>query len=307
MAAVGRSVRLFLVDGNPSGLITAEIMNWTGHILVVPRSRLADAITREEAGRTGVYFLFGDDPDQALMSRLYIGEADSVADRIKQHARDESKEFWSSACLITSKDQNLTKAHVRYLESRLIELAKASGRASLANNTAPLAKPLPESDIADMEFFIEQVQVILPVLGFDFLKLRPTRIASQEQRDFENSVPTIELELNHRSGLHAEAVLAGEELTVFQGSTAATEEFVTNTYASLRRSLIEEGKLRAKADSEFLEFVADVPFRSPSAASSVILNRNSNGRTAWKIKNSGLSLKDWEDARLEAVPDESIE
>jgi hypothetical protein len=112
----GRTVRLFLVDGTPTGLITGEIMNWTGHILIAPRSRIGEALRREEASRTGVYFLVGDDPDQPTKTRVYIGEGDSVSNRIKNHVKDESKDFWTKVCLVTSKDTNLTKAHARYLE-----------------------------------------------------------------------------------------------------------------------------------------------------------------------------------------------
>ena len=129
--STGRTVRLFLVDGVPTGLTTAEIMNWTGHVLVAPRSRVAEALKRDEASRTGVYFLVGADPAQPSRNRVYIGEGDSIADRIKNHIKDSSKDFWSQACLVTSKDQNLTKAHVRYLESRLVEITKDADRASL--------------------------------------------------------------------------------------------------------------------------------------------------------------------------------
>jgi hypothetical protein len=87
----GRSVRLYLVDGSPTGIITAEIMNWTGHVLVAPRSRLAEALQRGEATRTGVYFLVGDDPEQPSKSRVYVGEGDSLIDRIKSHSKDSQK------------------------------------------------------------------------------------------------------------------------------------------------------------------------------------------------------------------------
>jgi len=166
----GRSIRLFLADGTPGGIITAEIMNWTGHAMFAPRSRLADMIKRQEAARTGVYFLTGLDPEGAFKPLVYIGETDNVGKRLAQHNKDESKDFWDRACVITSKDQNLTKAHVRYLESRLIAIATEAGRATLVNGTAPDYGLLPEADIADMEFFIEQVRIVLPVLGLDFLK-----------------------------------------------------------------------------------------------------------------------------------------
>jgi hypothetical protein len=37
-------------------------MNWTGHVLVAPRSRIGEALKRVEATRTGIYFLVGVDP-----------------------------------------------------------------------------------------------------------------------------------------------------------------------------------------------------------------------------------------------------
>ena len=112
----GRSIRLFLVDGTPNGLLTAEIMNWTGHVLTGPRSKLAELVQRPECGRTGVYFLVGAAPDNSLRPQVYIGESDDVAKRLKQHNRPEEqggKDFWERVCLVTSKDQNLTKAHVK--------------------------------------------------------------------------------------------------------------------------------------------------------------------------------------------------
>ncbi len=167
----GRSLRLFLVDGTPNGLLTAEIMNWTGHVLTGPRSKLAELVLRPECARTGVYFLVGPDPDNSLRSKVYIGESDDVAKRLKSHNRPEEaggKDFWERVCLVTSKDQNLTKAHVKYLESLLISIAGSLGRAELVNGTAHEYVSLPESDRADMAFFLEQIRTVLPVLGFDF-------------------------------------------------------------------------------------------------------------------------------------------
>lgn len=85
--AQGRSVRLFLVDGSPQGLITAEIMNWTGHVLTGPRTKLAELVQRPESSRTGVYFLMGSDPDGGALPLVYIGESDDVATRLKQQCQ----------------------------------------------------------------------------------------------------------------------------------------------------------------------------------------------------------------------------
>ena len=89
--AIGRSVRLFLVDGKPTGLITAEIMNWTGHVLTGPRAELPKFLARSEVGRTGVYFLHGPAPDNPDQPVLYIGESDQVGTRLKQHNQEDKR------------------------------------------------------------------------------------------------------------------------------------------------------------------------------------------------------------------------
>ncbi len=294
-------MRLFLVDGSSSGLITAEIINWTGHALVAPRQAIGDALKRDEAGRTGVYFLVGEDPDQPTKNKVYIGEGDIVSDRIRSHAKDDSKDFWTRACFVTSKDPNITKAHVRYLESRLIELTKLSDRANLANGNDPSAKSLPESDVADMEFFLEQIQLILPVVGFDFLRARPlAEVKAATALSTSSSSKPLELTITSKKhGLDAKAVELGGEITVLAGSKGLCEDFAMNSYKSLRQQLIADGRLKPLDDgSTLLEFTEDVRFGSPSAASSVIFNRNTNGRITWKIKNTDQTLKDWQDAQI---------
>ncbi|MCP5425356.1 MAG: GIY-YIG nuclease family protein [Gammaproteobacteria bacterium] len=138
---VGRTVRLFLADGNSAGLITAEIMNWSGHVLAGPRSGLNKFLGRPELDRTGVYFLFGRDIEDPDTLKVYIGESDNVRTRLSRHNTDESNAFWERTCVVTSKDQNITKAHARYLESRLIAIARETSRAALANSATPEPRP----------------------------------------------------------------------------------------------------------------------------------------------------------------------
>ena len=157
----GRSIRLFLVDGTPNGLLTAEIMNWTGHVLTGPRSKLSELVQRPEVGRTGIYFLVGPDPDNSFRSLVYIGESDDVAKRLKQHNRPETpdgkggKDFWEKVCLVTSKDQNLTKGHVKHLESLLIQNARNVARCTLVNGTTHDYVNLREGDLTDMALYLE--------------------------------------------------------------------------------------------------------------------------------------------------------
>jgi hypothetical protein len=296
----GRSVRLFLVDGSPTGILTAEIMNWTGHVLVAPRSRLGDALQRDEASRTGIYFLVGDDPAQPTKTRVYVGEGDSVLDRIRSHAKDGAKDYWTRVCMVTSKDTNLTKAHVRYLEGRLLELTKESDRANVANGNEPSRKALPESDIADMEFFISQVQVILPVVGFDFLRPKATPTPQSPRPIDATRSAQIELILaSDKYGFAAKAIEIDGEITVLAGSRATAKgDFASNGYAPLRDQLIKDGRLLPSDEPDYLVFGEDVTFSSPSAAAAVVRNRNTNGRTSWRVAATNQTLKDWQDAQL---------
>ncbi|MFQ5481976.1 MAG: GIY-YIG nuclease family protein, partial [Nitrospinaceae bacterium] len=140
----GKTVRVFMADGVPSGLLIAEIINWTGRVYVCPRPALVNLSQRDDLSRTGVYILSGPSEDSLNKEKIYIGESDNVLKRIIQHDKDEEKDFWKKAIFIISKDENLTKSHIRYLESRLIEISKNANQAELANNTAPETKLLPE-------------------------------------------------------------------------------------------------------------------------------------------------------------------
>ena len=131
----GKTIRIYLVDGTPTGIRTAELSNWTGKAVVCQRSQLASLAQRPEARRTGIYVLVGSDPESASKERMYIGEGDNVLDRLLAHEKDPSKDFWNQAVFFISKDENLTKAHVRYLERELIQMAEAAITGSPWRNT----------------------------------------------------------------------------------------------------------------------------------------------------------------------------
>lgn len=301
--AVGRTVRLFMVDGAPTGLITAEVMNWTGHILKGPRSRLADILLRPESGRTGVYLLTGNDPEHPARQRIYVGEGDNISDRLKNHVKDASKDFWTNVTVITSKDGNITKSHARYLESRVVDLAKKAGRYSLANGNEPSLKILPESDIADMEYFIHQLQIVLPLIDLDFMRNVDNFLQISITATAMPAKKSPVFVAGKKSQVWARAVEDGDEFVVLEGSRATTKsDFVSNTYGSLRKSLIDQDVLNADSDPDFLVFTKNFPFASPSAAAAVVLNRNANGRTEWKVEATGQTLKNWQDDLISALP-----
>src|SRR3989475_8788465 len=158
------TIKLFLPCGDAKSLRTAEISNWTGKAIAAPRTELDELLQREELDKAGIYILSGADPISGS-PRAYIGEAEVIRDRLKQH---KAKEFWVSAIIFVSKDENLTKAHVRYLESRLLLEATQVGRFTLEQNQ-PGGSKLPESDREDMEVFLSHIRQLMPVLGSDLL------------------------------------------------------------------------------------------------------------------------------------------
>ncbi|MDF9433130.1 GIY-YIG nuclease family protein [Chromohalobacter israelensis] len=307
----GRSIRLFLVDGTPNGLLTAEIMNWTGHVLTGPRSKLSELVQRRECGRTGIYFLVGPDPENSLRPLVYIGESDDVGTRLKQHNRPEEKggkDFWEKVCLVTSKDQNLTKAHVKYLESLLIQSAGQVGRCKLINGTSHEYINLPESDRADMAFFLEQIRTVLPVLGLDFLRetSRPSREPEATTAAEPEASPRFTLEVP-RHGIRATGQEIDGEFYVFKGSLARGSWVGTERgYQSLYNQLCEDGVL-VEGSNSIRVFNEDQSFSSPSAAAAVVSGRSANGRISWKAEGSGLTYGDWQDQQVSVAAETAPE
>ena len=294
----GRTIRMFLVDGSASGVITAEIMNWTGHAVVGPRSKLPELLSRDEAARTGIYFLAGPDPESGSLS-VYIGEGDNIGKRLRAHAKDASKDFWEKVCFITSKDQNLTKAHGRYLESRLIEIVNASGRATLVNSTNPDIVRLPEADESDMEYFIEQIRLILPVLGMDFLRptqTTETKITSDDEVIFELK--------SKKHSIEALAVERDDEFVVLKNSAAQPvwigKGSEKHSYAKLHGMLRKKDKISLGPNGGAC-FSDDIPFKSPSAAAAVVLGRPASGRKWWRVKGTKKTYADWQTEQLDSV------
>jgi hypothetical protein len=272
------TITLFLLRGDAKSLRTAEISNWTGKAVAAPRTELDELLAREELDKAGVYFLIGSDPLTGA-PRAYIGEAEVIRDRLKQH---KTKEFWVSAIVFVSKDENLTKAHVRYLEGRLLAEAAQIKRFTLEQNQAGGSK-LPESDREEMEVFLAHIWQLLPVLGSDILApiAQPSAIAQ----------PGGVLYCRVK-GAEARGQRTANGFVVFQGSTAVLDERPSaESYPYVltqRRQRIADGTLTEK--DGFLVFTKDAEFSSPSAAAAVIHGGSANGLTAWRT-GVGKSLK----------------
>lgn len=180
MSKFGRSIRIYLSDGTPSGLRHVEIANWSGQALACPRSRFAELGHWDESKRPGIYFLF-ESSGAEENNLAYIGESEDVFKRLSEH--DRKKDFWNELIIFTSKDENLTKSHVKYLEARLVELSKEAERYKLENSNTPTKSSLPRADSAAMEEFIDNIRIILGSLGHRILDPFTQQIKAQNNHD----------------------------------------------------------------------------------------------------------------------------
>lgn len=274
------SLKVFLPGGDPDGLRIIEKSNWSGVGLVVPRPLFTEGRQRKELARTGVYVLVGP-PEESGLPRIYLGEGDPIRPRLDQHGA--KKDFWTSLIAFTSKDENLNKAHVQYLEARLIALATQAKRCVLDNGNVPALPSMSEADAADAEGFLAEMLLCFPVLG---LGVFSTATAAQATGRA--------LYLNAK-GVEAHGSETADGFVVRAGSAAVKTE-VPSCHAylkELRTALVENGVLRASGDGYTL--TQDYVFPSPSTAAGVILGRSANGRVEWKTKD-GSTLKSLQEA-----------
>ena len=314
---MGKQISIYLADNSASGIRHGEITNWTGQALACPRARFSSLREWLEIKRPGVYFLFGID-EETGNEAAYIGEAEIVLDRLLTHIN--GKDFWTELVAFTSKDDKLTKAHVRYLESRLVQLAIEAGRYQIKNSSSPQLPALPRADKDAMEEYLEPVRMLLGVLGHKVIE--PLVSKATSTRCEENSEPTktspdqtvlqptnhIELPTNlvfklHVKNISASATSTNEGIVVLAGSQAAPsiKNSISNGCRTLREKLIKEGILAQSGTK--VEFVRDHLFNSPSQAAETIVGYSINGREAWRLSD-GTTYAKYESRASEALLDE---
>ncbi|OXS15709.1 methionine sulfoxide reductase A [Zobellella denitrificans] len=298
--SIGRTIRIYLDDGSITGIRHAEIVNWTGQAISAPRTQLKALAGWPESNKPGVYFLFGIDDDSGSQA-VYIGEAENVLERLGQHLT--GKDFWNEVVFFTSKDENLTKSHVKYLESRLVELASAANRYVLLNGNNPQLPSLPRGDRDSMEEFIGNLRTLLGVIGHKALEpvARHEKV-KQEQVLIPNPAEASTEQgftLNHKK-LKANAIVNNEGIVVLQGSelSAKVNNSLAEGYRKLRQQL-QDNDIIADANGRLI-FTRDQLFTSPSQAAAIIVGYPMNGRTCW-IDKQGRSIKDLEE---QTAPDQ---
>ena len=275
-----KTIKLFLLDGDPNGRMSCEISNWSGKAYKIPRIKIKDCNDRSDLSGTGVYLLFGK--DETGKEQVYIGEAESILKRLNQQL--VQKDFWNEAIVFISKDENLNKAHIIYLENRLHEIATNAKRYVLENSLIPTRSSISESDRAEMEEFIDYIKILVNTLGHKVF---------QEKRDQEATAKKNIFFIKAARGAEAEGETNSDGFLVFKGSKIAstTVKSLTSGLVNYRQKLLKEGILTIIGET--FEFSDDYIFSSPSTAASIVLGRNANGLTEWKDKK-GKTLKEFE-------------
>ncbi|WP_345258737.1 GIY-YIG nuclease family protein [Marinicella pacifica] len=277
-----------MIDGTAYGPRLSEIGNWVGKAIYSPRASVNKIINRPELESPGIYCLKGDPTDEAFDEKIYIGEAENIKIRLKKHLSDPNRDF-KELIFFISKDELLTKTQIKYLESRLVQLALEAKTAQIDNGNSPGLPTLHEADISDMEYFLKQIKLILPVMGFNFLISSTVLPKEVEQSDTKSEIH--ETYYIKTRTFDSTMIETDQGYIVLKGSEAKKKltNSCTETYRNMRRKLIETKILIDSGDR--LIFSEDAIFNSPSAASNMVLGRNSNGFSEW-VNGQGLTFKE---------------
>lgn len=270
----GKTISIYLPDGDPKGVKICEITDSIVKAVAVPRNLLESALKRKELQDPGVYFLFGQENELGKIA-VYIGKAEVLATRLRQH--NAGKDFWKDAVCFISEKKNINKAHIKYLENYCCEQSKKIGKCSLENGVTPTQASLTEQDTDFVLSFYDDLKVLLGTLGYRFL-----------EEDVKN---TEDLFICKGKGAFAEGEYSSEGMVIFKGSTANIEESKTIAQSSkkVRKQLVQEGILVQQGN--YYQFTQNFTFSSPSLAADVVLGRSANGWTEWKSKE-GKTLSD---------------
>lgn len=281
----GTTITNYLATGDPEGVIFAYMSNWTGQAIKIPRNLFADNKGIEELKRPGIYFLFGQDTENPDDKMVYVGEANNLSERIIQHMRDSEKEFVETIICFSSKDENLTVSHTKYLEQKTIRHISKSSEFRLTNKKDGSSVNLPKMVKDEMDTYFDNMRVVLPTLGYSVLHQN------------EKSVKKAEVFNLDVSGYKATAVLTSNGMEVQKGSQMSLKETqsLSGSYSSLRKTLRDRRIVEEQSGK--LIFLQNYEFTSSSTAAAIILGYSINGRITWKDK-FGKTLKEFEEERI---------
>lgn len=280
---MGKKLVMYLINDSNYGPKTIDIGNWSGRGIYSPVSHLENMLeTRDEYKRPGVYFLKAPSNNSNYNEKIYIGEGEDVSARLKKHLVDSNKEF--DECIVfIGKDEMLTKAHIKYLETKLIQLSLEYGNVEVENiQQSNKLTSLPEADQSDMDYFLEQIKIILPTVEFNCF--RPNTISINKIKNKDLVQNKNEVYYIRNKGIKATLIINDEGYVVKKGSECIKENVNSLAVDRVRyeNKLIDLNIL--KKHNNILIFDKDTIFKSSSQAASIILGAQVSGTQIWKDK-----------------------
>ena len=273
--AFGKVIKLFLLDGSPNKRWICELSNWTGAAYKIPRNMVKESESRDELSSPGIYFLFGYDDDKEK-PLIYVGEAENIIKRLKEHIA--KKDNWNEVIAFISKDDNLNKAHIKYLEHEFHRIATEAGRYSIDNSNIPTKSTVSEADQAELEEFIYNAKILVNALGHKvFEKISDSNNQTQESQ-----------KLYHMKFVNgtAHCIQTTDGFVLLKGSKIHKES------ASSLDKGIKKKVEQSRAVGEIVDDTLQVDkiFASSSAAAAFAAGYSISGPQAWKSEN-GETLK----------------
>lgn len=294
-----KTVKLFLIDGSPSGRIKCSLSNWVGKVYLIPHAKVSSSADRPELEQTGIYMLLGEDTDSGR-DRVYVGQANKrindkgMCGRVMEHLAKEAMDWVNHAIMITTSDDSFGPTEISHLERTFYERIAEVGRAELANKNNPPASNVTEEKQAELSEFFSYVRIAVGSLGSRIFEPanNPDAVSSRESTEPSGQPKKHPLVLN-ASGANGEGRRTNEGFVVLKGARLRLA-MTDSVPESARRNRVLYADLITD-DGELLE---DVSFDSPSAASNFLIGASTNGKTTWK-NSDGRTLGEMEQAEFE--------
>lgn len=284
--ARGKSINLYLMDGDVNGRVKCTLANWTGLAFKIPRTSLELCKDREDLKQTGIYFLFGKD-DENDNDVVYVGQAgvrkngEGLLNRLFEHNRNPQKDYWTEAIAITTSNDSLGPTEISYLEHRFCQLAIEANRYEVKNGNDPTPGNPSEEKKSELEDIIDYAKVIVGTLGHKvFIPLVSTE-------DSDSSAPDVELYCT-RGDANAIGIRTAEGFVVKKRSTVSYD-----FKNSCPKHVIKRREKHSKQIDSNGMLLEDLLFSSPSTAAEFVCLSSANGRVEWKTAD-GITLKELE-------------
>lgn len=175
----------------------------------------------------------------------------------------------AKALIFVSKDADMTKADVQYLEHKAIAEAKKANTFLLSDNKqTPKAPNLPEYQRDAMDEFFEDIKFLASFIGCNI---------------FEVAQPKCEqLFFTKGRGANAQGFYNSDGFTVLKGSIIAKTSVPSLGWQEKRAKLLKE---YTEVHGDQLILTSNKTFSSPSTAADFCIGSSNNGWLVWKNKD----------------------